>query len=259
MKQTVLELPATWDDITIIDYIKITKIDNTADSRDTIVKILMIFNEDISAEDCNDIPDETLVDAMAQLEWLKSEVPTEMVPQITVGNITYDIKPFDTLSLGQVVSLETLIKQYKPTNYEYLPLILSIVLTEDNVPFNTTDIQDRIKVFSLLPIATTFGILLEFNKWRSNVSVNYSGLFGGHYQRDEDEDSEELSDIQDSGDNFNDKWSWFSIIEKLANGDITKFGEVTETNYIACLNLLSYWKEKEDIQKEIERAKKRNG
>lgn len=48
------------------------------------------------------------------------------------------------------------------------------------------------------------------------------------------------------------RWSWFAMIEKLANGDITKFDEVTDQNFITCLNLLSYWKERELELKRIE-------
>lgn len=48
------------------------------------------------------------------------------------------------------------------------------------------------------------------------------------------------------------RWSWFALIEKLANKDITKFDEVTEQNFIMCLNLLSYWKEQANEVKRLE-------
>jgi len=32
------------------------------------------------------------------------------------------------------------------------------------------------------------------------------------------------------------------LVEKLANGDITKFDEVYKQNYILALNLLTYWR-----------------
>ena len=47
------------------------------------------------------------------------------------------------------------------------------------------------------------------------------------------------------------RFGWLAIVEKLARGDITKFEEVTNQNYIACLNLLSFWKEREAIQNRI--------
>jgi hypothetical protein len=63
------------------------------------------------------------------------------------------------------------------------------------------------------------------------------------YEIDEDE--------EDNG--LDKKWLWFGIIERLANGDITKFNEIYKQNYIAALNLLSYWKEKQNY---IEKNKK---
>ena len=53
---------------------------------------------------------------------------------------------------------------------------------------------------------------------------------------------------------FDNRWKWFSLIERLANGDITKFEEVYKITYISALNTLSYWKERDDYQ---ERLRKR--
>lgn len=49
------------------------------------------------------------------------------------------------------------------------------------------------------------------------------------------------------------RWSWFAMLEKLAQGDITKFDEVSKMNFILALNLFSYWKERD---KENERITK---
>lgn len=45
------------------------------------------------------------------------------------------------------------------------------------------------------------------------------------------------------------RWSWFALIERLANGDITKFDSVAEQNFILALNLLSFWKETDEKNK----------
>lgn len=51
------------------------------------------------------------------------------------------------------------------------------------------------------------------------------------------------------------RWGWFGIIEKLSGSDVTKFDEVTNQNFILCLNLLSYWKERDAIQNKINKIK----
>jgi hypothetical protein len=44
---------------------------------------------------------------------------------------------------------------------------------------------------------------------------------------------------------FGARWGWYSMIEKLAQGDITKFEEVSKQNFISALNLLTFWMEKD--------------
>lgn len=53
-----------------------------------------------------------------------------------------------------------------------------------------------------------------------------------------------------------DRWSWFALKERLAKGDITKFKEVENQNFITCLNLLSYWKERDREIKRLEEQQK---
>lgn len=46
------------------------------------------------------------------------------------------------------------------------------------------------------------------------------------------------------------KWKWMAMIDRLSNGDITKHDEVYDRNYIECLNLISYWTERDRIIEE---------
>lgn len=46
-----------------------------------------------------------------------------------------------------------------------------------------------------------------------------------------------------------------AMVDRLSNSDITKHEEVYNTNYIQALNLLSYWKVKDDY---INQMNKRN-
>lgn len=54
------------------------------------------------------------------------------------------------------------------------------------------------------------------------------------------------------------RWSWFAMIDKLSLGDITKHDQVCEQNFVSCLNLLSYWKERDAEQKRMEDNNKQN-
>ena len=64
------------------------------------------------------------------------------------------------------------------------------------------------------------------------------------------------ADMRKEQDGFG-RWMWLGCLEKLAQGDITKFDAVSNQNFIACLNLLSYWLEKDKriakIQEQLNR------
>lgn len=59
------------------------------------------------------------------------------------------------------------------------------------------------------------------------------------------------------------RWGWLAMVDRLSNSDITKHDEIYKRNYIECLNLLSYWHEKDkyfEQQNEIKnRQYKRHG
>jgi len=47
------------------------------------------------------------------------------------------------------------------------------------------------------------------------------------------------------------RWTWLAMIDKLSNGDITKHNEIYDKNWIECLNLLSYYNERDKYMEKI--------
>lgn len=45
------------------------------------------------------------------------------------------------------------------------------------------------------------------------------------------------------------KYRWVSFLDRLTGGDITKTDEVLRRNYLETLNLLSFWKSKDDAER----------
>lgn len=54
---------------------------------------------------------------------------------------------------------------------------------------------------------------------------------------------------------IDERWGWISMVDRLSNGDITKHDDIYERNYIECLNLLSYWHEKDKYMEQLNNAK----
>jgi hypothetical protein len=51
------------------------------------------------------------------------------------------------------------------------------------------------------------------------------------------------------------RWGWISMIDRLSNGDITKHDEIYDRNYIECLNILSFWSERDRYMEQMNNIK----
>jgi hypothetical protein len=89
---------------------------------------------------------------------------------------------------------------------------------------------------------------LEFRK---RAIDSYPVLFG------EQDDQEEQNDFSETT-QFGKQWGWYQSIYQLAKGDITKFERVTETGLFECLTMLTFEKQKSEIEtRQIKRAHER--
>jgi hypothetical protein len=91
---------------------------------------------------------------------------------------------------------------------------------------------------------------LEFRK---RVTNGYPELFG---ERDEEE-HEAYNDFSETT-QFAKRWGWYQSIYAIAQGDITRFDEVTNYKLTKCLTYLVFEKQKTDIERrQFERNLKR--
>jgi hypothetical protein len=56
---------------------------------------------------------------------------------------------------------------------------------------------------------------------------------------------------------IDDRWSWLSMVDRLSDGDITKHDLIYERNYIECLNLLSYWHERDAYNEQMNKERQK--
>ena len=75
----------------------------------------------------------------------------------------------------------------------------------------------------------------QFNK-------NYKGLFG-----QEDGGSDEGSKEEW----FNKKWGWYLTLDALSNSRVVDFDKILEFNVVFFLNMIAYYKDKQEYEKEI--------
>ena len=89
-----------------------------------------------------------------------------------------------------------------------------------------------------MPLACSYWFTFFFLQFRDGISEAYDSLFG-----------------QSSGDgsysraaNFNKRYGWYSSIYALAQSDITRFEDITKLNVHQCFTMLSFMKEKSEIE-----------
>ena len=75
-------------------------------------------------------------------------------------------------------------------------------------------------------------------EFRSGLIDNYDELFG----RSGGDGS------LDSVSQFGSKWGWYQSIYGLAQGDITRFENITKLNFHECFMMLSFMKDKNELE-----------
>ena len=61
--------------------------------------------------------------------------------------------------------------------------------------------------------------------------------------------------MKESKESMDGRWGWVGMMDRLSNGDITKHDAIYERNYIECLNILSYWHEKDKYMEQMNNIK----
>lgn len=255
MKKEIL-IPQNWSDVTLGEFIKLSELDINLFNNDIeyYIRMLIIFGND-DLEDIKEfIKISDISDIVNQMSFLNTKPQQLDLKSVMIDDVEYHLSEnLNKLTVGEYISIESLIEKGKLTTISAIPVILSVILRPKGEEFNSDLVNSRIELFKeKLNIEQVIKMSLFFFEWRKIITFNFSGLFKGQQNNDDGED-DVLTDGPASPE-FDNRWKWFSIIERLANGDITKFNEVYKVSYISALNTLSYWKERDDYQ---ERLRKR--
>jgi hypothetical protein len=81
-------------------------------------------------------------------------------------------------------------------------------------------------------------------EFRTGLVANYDELFGNGTERGLDRVS-----------NFSTKWGWYQSLYGLSQGDITRFKHITELNVHECFMMLSFMKDKNELEAEQIKSK----
>jgi hypothetical protein len=239
------KLPKAWNQITIESFIELRTLSDEDGVFNYQIDVLCTLL-DCYPEDLDDITIEELEDLLIEVKFIKGEPHKNYKNEIGV----YQLKPFNKITLGEFISLES----YFSDNYiEKLLNIVAILYRRvrvnewgDNVleSYNYHS-NDRLNWFLDFPITDVYGLLPEYIKFREDIIDQYKNLMSESYEDDfepsENMDSEEQKELEEE--KKQKKWAWEQLIWSLCNEDLTKFHAVCELPLILVFNFLGMKKE----------------
>ena len=162
----------------------------------------------------------------------------DLVKTFKIGKTQYGFHPqLDDLTLGEYIDLDTFIGDWdnmeKAMNVLYRPILVKMkgkYIIEEYIVDNHEALLD-------MPMDAAMSAIFFFVEFRSRLVENYDELFG--QQGDRSLDSISI---------FSSKWGWYQSIYGLAQGDVTRFEDITKLNVHSCFMMLSFMKDKNELE-----------
>lgn len=162
-----ITIPTSWKDVTLNEFIKLSCLDITTYKTplEYYIHVLRIFgNKDlgnifefIKASDINDI--------INQLSFMNEE-PSKLDNKIVkIKGVEYHlIDNMNDITIGEYVTIESLIEQDKLNSVEAIPVILSVILRPLKEVFDSNKCKERIELFkNELSIEDVLGMSVFFS------------------------------------------------------------------------------------------------
>ncbi len=234
-----LRIPTSLNEITLGQYQEFAKLDGTLENtHDTAIqlKIVEIFCKvpeivvrNMKATDIAEVCE--IINTMFNTNH-------QLINKFSLGGVDYGFIPeLDDMTFGEYMDLDTFISDndnlHRAVNVLFRPIEHKRGARYTIKEYNP-DTSENAKDF---PLDVVLGAIVFFLQFRQGLIDGYAELFG----REEREGFSTAS-------NFTAKWGWFNALYGIAQGDITRFKNITELNVHQCLTYLEFTKEKNQIE-----------
>ena len=236
--EITIKIPENLGEITLGQYQKYLKMQKETEDEIFIAqKMIEIFCE-------------TRLDHVMKMKWRDVQDITldlanmfeqdqKMRKQFTLDNVNYGFIPnLDEITFGEFVDLDSNLSEWddmhKAMQVLYRPIDIN-VRGRYNIKEYDGKIDDSMKD---MPLSIALGAVFFFVEFRKRVVSSYDGLFT--------EGSSEGAYSSQGG--FNKKWGWYSSFHKAAQGDVTRFENISELGVHKVLMYLEYENEKATLE-----------
>ena len=246
-----INLPKSYDEVFFDQFIALKELDLTESSyyMKNISRLAILTDTLEEDEVWEDLDVEELSVMIKGLHWLKQEPSKDFSRKI--DNLTF--KEINKISFGEFIDLE----YYFSINYHlHLPEICAILYRKTKLdewgnaifePYDNINIDERKNLFNELHISKIYGVINEYLNFKIMINDTYKNLFEITLDESElDEEPEAYNEEEQAEiayENKIAKWSWENVLNKLSNGDLTKYDEITNLSIIFVMNQLSYRKD----------------
>lgn len=173
MNELKIIVPTDWNDVTLGQYVNIAKIkrqEGKSGDLNYLIDLILILCPDVTREILEDISAADLNNIVGDWSWLSKLPKNDDIKKeyIINGEKYVYSKANEKLTVGEMITYETLVDSKQMTENDTLSLVLAIILKKevDGVieDFNTDEIYDRIKLFEdNITIGDAIGLIFFFS------------------------------------------------------------------------------------------------
>ena len=160
-------IPTSWEDVTLGEYIELSKLDISSYKSpvEYYIHMLRIFGNDdiesifeyIKAVDLNSI--------VGQMDFMKNQPRQLANKTLLIDGVNYHLtKNLNEITVGEYVSIEQMIETDKLDSVSAIPVILSVILRPKDEEFDSNLCAERIDLFKTkLSIEDVLGMSVFFS------------------------------------------------------------------------------------------------
>jgi hypothetical protein len=149
-------LPQSWDEVSVDDYVKLTSINNDKLSQVQIVVKNLSVLTGIDEETMYKIPMETFNGLVEYLTFFNQPIDGDLVDYVEIdGDKYYVKKDFDKLTLGETISIDVITEKYEDNFNLAIKELLCIFLrkkVDGKLEEFSNDMMGRVDLFGKISI-----------------------------------------------------------------------------------------------------------
>jgi hypothetical protein len=224
-----------WEDVTIETYSKLMTFTNGTKSSEALETLTELSN--IPKELLKQLELKHIVLMLEKLSHLQSQEDTTLKNIIEIDGVRYGFHPdFDEMTLGEYADIESFIKSGADKHLPEIMAVLYRPIKEEVDGVYTIEAYDgnikiRTEVMRKMSATQVHSALVFFLSFQQRIVNDFAIIFDGSASGNEDAIASE---------SFADKWSWFGVMYRLTNADISKLDAITRLPLLECLTWLSY-------------------